>query len=131
MEIINGVIHVKVSLRQIRQKQGNECKVKPKLLISNLHRSNLSLAIPSEFSPRLRNITKTLGKFPQTPVKSKNSVANRKSLTNLCKRKVNYNQENASIGKNCKKIQSSRHSPTFKQPLKSRNRNYSIANSRH
>lgn len=131
MEIINGVFHVKVNLRQARHKQGNDCKVKPRLLISNLHKSNLSLAIPSEFSPRLQNITKTLRNFPKSSLNSRGSMPNRKSRTNLCKSKVNCNQENASIRKNYIKFQSTRHSPTNKQTLKNRNRNYSITSLRH
>lgn len=129
MESINGVIHVKVNLRQAKIKENKEDKNKPKLLIGAVHRSCLSLAIPSEFSPRLQRVTNTIHKFAQSPRKKKNDVSQRQSIQVSCKKKIFTNQENASIVKPSKNLQSLRSSPKLRRSP--RNPISSITNLKH
>ena len=119
MESVNGVIHVKVNLRHAKTKQNKDANYIPKLAIGTVHRSCVSLAIPSEFSPRLQRVTKTLQKFPKSPIKKKILVSKPKTVQNSCKKKIFSNQENASIVKPLKNLQSLQNSPRHaKSPRK-------------
>ncbi|OMJ78720.1 hypothetical protein SteCoe_21397 [Stentor coeruleus] len=103
----NGVIHIKVNLQQIASPRPHEIP-RPKTLIYkhlSIHKSALSLTIPSESSPRLLHLKENIANFQAKNLKSPSNTENTQKTQEDIKKKVETPKEN-SKGKIINKITS-------------------------